>query len=179
MGPDAHGGGAGVRLRLANGILVAALPGAGVIELRPGETAWTGYGEDNSYDADASARKAAFVRAATGRRRARLAWDIGCNDGSLLRSFGRAGVRTLGVDPAANLAALAPETQIPRFIGFFNAANAQAIVAQHGRASLVTATNTFPHIPLLDDFVAGIDTVLAPGGAFVIEVHYLLDLIDH
>jgi hypothetical protein len=43
---------------------------------------------------------------------------------------------------------------------------------------LVTATNTFPHIPTLDDFVEGIETVLAPGGSFVIEAHYLIDMLD-
>jgi SAM-dependent methyltransferase len=55
------------------------------LEWTPGETAWTGYGEDNSYDAEASARKVAFVRAAAGRRRVPLAWDIGCNDGRYAR----------------------------------------------------------------------------------------------
>jgi hypothetical protein len=55
------------------------------LEWRAGETAWTGYGEDNSYDRAAADRKAAFVRAAAGRRRAGLAWDIGCNDGTYAR----------------------------------------------------------------------------------------------
>jgi hypothetical protein len=55
------------------------------LEWRSGETAWTGYGEDNSYDAGAAARKAAFVRAAAGRRTGRLTWDLGCNDGTYAR----------------------------------------------------------------------------------------------
>jgi len=55
------------------------------LEWRSGETAWTGYGEDNSYDAGAAARKAAFVRAAAGRRAGRLTWDLGCNDGAYAR----------------------------------------------------------------------------------------------
>ena len=42
----------------------------------------------------------------------------------------------------------------------------------------ITATNTFPHIPHLGDFVTGIDTALAPGGAFVIEAHYLVDMLE-
>ncbi|HWT24044.1 MAG TPA: hypothetical protein VN213_11110 [Solirubrobacteraceae bacterium] len=55
------------------------------LEWKAGETAWTGYGEDNSYDADAAARKAAFVREACARRRSGLAWDVGCNDGAYAR----------------------------------------------------------------------------------------------
>jgi len=55
------------------------------LEWKAGETAWTGYGEDNSYDAAAAGRKADFVRAAAARRRVPLAWDLGCNDGTYSR----------------------------------------------------------------------------------------------
>ena len=41
------------------------------LEWKAGETAWTGYGEDNTYDDDAAAAKAAFVREAAARRRSR------------------------------------------------------------------------------------------------------------
>jgi hypothetical protein len=51
------------------------------LEWKPGETAWTGYGEDNTYDERAAAAKADFVREAAARRRVALTWDIGCNDG--------------------------------------------------------------------------------------------------
>ena len=63
-------------------------------------------------------------------------------------------------------------------MGFFGADTAPEIVSRWGQASLVTATNTFPHIPDLAGFVAGLDRVLRPGGAFVAEAHYLLDLLD-
>ena len=36
----------------------------------------------------------------------------------------------------------------------------------------------FPHIPALDDFVAGLDVMLDADGVFVVEAHYLLDLLD-
>jgi hypothetical protein len=55
------------------------------LEWKAGETAWTGYGADNTYDAAARERKAAFVREAAARRRVRLAWDVGCNDGAYAR----------------------------------------------------------------------------------------------
>jgi len=107
-----------------------------------------------------------------------LVVDIGCNDGSLLRGFQRHRVRTLGVDPAQNLASFTSEAGIDRYTGFFGAATSTRIVERYGAAALVTATNTFPHIPDLDDFMAGIKTVLAPGGVFVAEMHYLVDLLE-
>jgi hypothetical protein len=55
------------------------------LEWKAGETAWTGYGEDNTYDDAAADSKAAFVREAAGRRRSRLTWDVGCNDGRYAR----------------------------------------------------------------------------------------------
>lgn len=107
-----------------------------------------------------------------------LVIDVGCNDGTLLRGVQRHGVRTLGVDPAKNLAGLTAGTGIERYIGFFNATTARELVRQWGKASVITATNTFAHIPDVSDFVRGLDTVLAPGGAFVVEAHYLTDLLE-
>lgn len=52
---------------------------------KAGDTAWTGYREDNTYsDADAE-RKAAFVREAVAAKRPGLVWDMGCNDGAYSR----------------------------------------------------------------------------------------------
>jgi SAM-dependent methyltransferase len=107
-----------------------------------------------------------------------LVVDIGCNDGTLLGGFARHGVRTLGVDPAKNLAALAGMNGTERFVGFFGEETAPEIVARWGRASAITATNTFPHIPDLHGFVRGIDTVLSDDGVFVIEAHYLVDMLE-
>jgi SAM-dependent methyltransferase len=107
-----------------------------------------------------------------------LVIDIGCNDGTLLGGFARHGVRVLGVDPAKNLAALTASTGVERYVGFFDARSAVEIVERWGPAAAITATNTFPHIPALGNFVRGIDTVLADDGVFVIEAHYLVDMIE-
>ena len=107
-----------------------------------------------------------------------LVIDIGCNDGSLLSGFRRHGVRVLGVDPAANLAELTRANGIDRLVAFFSRRTAQEIVDRWGPATVITATNTFPHIPQLEEFIAGLQIVLKPGGAFVIEAHYLVDLLE-
>ncbi|MBI2870527.1 MAG: class I SAM-dependent methyltransferase [Candidatus Omnitrophica bacterium] len=107
-----------------------------------------------------------------------LVMDIGCNDGTLLKGFQRHGVKTLGVDPAVNLAPFTDASGIERFTGFFNSQTARHIVARWGKAAAITATNTFPHIPDLEDFIKGVRSALAPGGVFVIEAHYLQDLLE-
>jgi SAM-dependent methyltransferase len=107
-----------------------------------------------------------------------LVIDVGCNDGTLLGAFKRLGARAVGVDPAENLSVFTRQQGIERYTGLFSAASAREIVSRWGQAALITATNTFPHIQDLDDFVAGIDTTLRSGGVLVLEMHYLLDLIE-
>ena len=104
--------------------------------------------------------------------------DIGCNDGTLLMGFKRHGLHVLGVDPALNLADLASGDGIERCTELFTAAAADKLVARWGHATLVTATNTFPHVQDLEDFIRGVKILLKPGGVFVIEAHYLLDLVE-
>ena len=107
-----------------------------------------------------------------------LVIDIGCNDGTLLGGFQRHGVRVLGVDPAKNLADLTADSGIDRYVGFFNSETSKVIENKWGKASIITATNTFPHIPNLPDFIEGIQTVLAPEGVLVLEMHYLIDILE-
>jgi SAM-dependent methyltransferase len=107
-----------------------------------------------------------------------LVIDIGCNDGTLLKGFRRHGPRALGVDPARNLAELFDDPDIDRYTDFFDSGSAREIRDRVGTAAVVTATNTFPHIPGLADFVEGVQTVLSSGGVFVIEAHYLADMLE-
>lgn len=107
-----------------------------------------------------------------------LVVDVGSNDGTLLSEFRRAGTRILGVDPAANLAELAAKNGVKTEVAYFGEQTAKRLVAQHGQAALITSTNSFPHIPDLADFMKGVDIMMAPDGAFVIEAHYLRDLLE-
>jgi C-methyltransferase-like protein/methyltransferase family protein len=107
-----------------------------------------------------------------------LVVDVGANDLTLLKGFRRHGVRALAVDPAKNLAELYADPEIERYVSFFDSRSAAQIRSGFGPASVITATNTFPHIPALRDFVKGLDTALAPGGVFTLEAHYLVDILD-
>lgn len=106
-----------------------------------------------------------------------LAVDIGSNVGVLLAGLREEGFRVLGVDPAANIAALAEERGIPTIAELFGSDAARRILADHGQASVVTATNAFAHIDDLDALVSAVDELLAPGGIFVVEAPYLVNLI--
>ncbi len=52
---------------------------------KAGETAWTGYREQNTYTGEDAERKAAFVRETLSSQPRRLVWDMGCNDGAYSR----------------------------------------------------------------------------------------------
>lgn len=106
-----------------------------------------------------------------------LVVDIGCNDGTLLQGFRKQGARTLGVDPAQNLAPLAAQKGVEVLTGFFNEDTARAIGDTHGLARIVTMTNVFPHIQDLAGLFCGLDALLDARGMVVIEAHYLVDML--
>lgn len=107
-----------------------------------------------------------------------LALDIGSNDGTLLRFFKNAGLRTLGIDPAKEIARKATADGIETWVTFFDAEVAHKIATQKGRATLVTANNVFAHADDLGGIVDGVRKLLAPDGVFVFEVSYLLDVYE-
>jgi hypothetical protein len=106
-----------------------------------------------------------------------LAMDIGSNDGTLLKGFKSRGLRVLGVE-ATNVANLAIADGVDTIQAFFSEELARRIRAEQGAAAAITATNMFAHIPNLGDLLRGVEHLLDPGGVFVTESHYLLDLIE-
>jgi novobiocin biosynthesis protein NovU/D-mycarose 3-C-methyltransferase len=103
-----------------------------------------------------------------------LVLEVASNDGTVLQAFQRRGHRLLGVEPAANIAALAREAGIPTKCEFFNAATARALRKTVGPARLVLARHVLAHVAELDDFVQGLETVLSDDGVLAIEVPHLL-----
>jgi SAM-dependent methyltransferase len=103
--------------------------------------------------------------------------EIASNDGYLLQYFVARGVPVLGIEPAANVAAAALERGIPTRVEFFGRMAAERLVAQGVRADLLVGNNVFAHVPALHDFVAGLRTVLAPGGVLTLEFPHLLRLL--
>jgi SAM-dependent methyltransferase len=107
-----------------------------------------------------------------------LVFDIGSNDGTLLRCFKNLGARVLGVDPAIKIAEEATRAGIETVAGFFTPKLAGALRSERGPARVVTANNVFAHIDNLNGVVEGVRTLLAPDGVFVFEVSYLVDVYE-
>jgi hypothetical protein len=106
-----------------------------------------------------------------------LAVDVGSNDGTLLENFRAAGHPVCGVEPTL-MGNVATERGIRTISAFFGRAAADRVVAECGRAGIVTATNVFAHIEDVHAIVESVLAMLAPDGVFISESHYLMALLE-
>jgi hypothetical protein len=104
--------------------------------------------------------------------------EVASNDGYYLRWFAEKGVPTLGIEPAKNVAAVAVEAGVPTRVEFFGRALAEQLVAEGVRADLLAGKNVLAQVPDLNDFVAGMRTILAPQGVVTIEFPHLQRLFE-
>lgn len=105
-----------------------------------------------------------------------LVVDVGSNDGNLLSNFA-ARHRVLGITPE-DIGRIAIERGIPTLLEYFGSSVVDRVLAEHGPARLVTATNVFAHIERPNDVLAQVIRLMAPNGTFISESHYLLPLIE-
>ncbi len=108
---------------------------------------------------------------------ASLVVEIASNDGSLLAAFRERGTRTLGVEPARNIAQIARDAGIETISEFFDGGVAQNILRTHGAASAVLANNVLAHVDQTVPFLSACRALLAPGGRVVIEAPYLGEMV--
>lgn len=103
--------------------------------------------------------------------------ELASNDGYLLRNFVAKGIPCLGVEPAANVAKVAIDNGVPTCVEFFGKALAARLAEEFGQADLIAGNNVLAQVPDLNDFVAGIKLLLAPGGIVTIEWPHVLELM--
>jgi SAM-dependent methyltransferase len=108
----------------------------------------------------------------------KLVVELGSNDGYLLQAFVERDIAALGIEPAGNVAEVAVERGVPTVVAFFGADTARRLTAEGRRADLLVANNVLAQVPDLNDFVAGMRLLLAPGGIATIEVPHLMRLLD-
>ena len=102
--------------------------------------------------------------------------DIGCNDGTLLRSYETEGICRVGFEPAANLACEAAATASgDRIINQFF--NARLVAGEQFR--IITSIAMFYDLEDPNQFVADIASVLLEDGVWIIEMHYLPLVLKH
>jgi SAM-dependent methyltransferase len=107
-----------------------------------------------------------------------LVVEVASNDGSLLRRFRGRGVRTLGVEPATNIAEMARAAGIDTVSEFFNFETARKLREERGPADAVIGNNVFAHVDDPQDFLRGAKHLLRDRGLVIIEVPYLGELLD-
>ncbi len=105
--------------------------------------------------------------------------ELASNDGYLLKNFVGKGIPAYGVEPAANIAKVAEAKGIPTVVAFFGAATARSLAANGRSADLIMANNVFGHVPDINDFVAGINLLLKPGGTVSIEIPHFMRLMEN
>ncbi len=104
--------------------------------------------------------------------------EIASNDGYLLKNFVAKGIRVLGVEPAANVAAVAVERGVPSVVKFFGRSTARELVDSGVRPTLLIGNNVLAHVPDINDFVAGMQILLADDGVITMEFPHLMRLVE-
>lgn len=132
-----------------------------------------------------SQRMAAHFQEFAGTVRAMLASEgqpfvveLGSNDGIMLQHFTSDGFKHLGIEPSANVAAVARERGINTWVEFFNETIAERIVSEYGQADAILAANVMCHIPGLHSVAAGVKRLLKPQGLLVFEDPYWGDIVE-
>ena len=149
-------------------------------EFETPEQIFSDYAYFSSYSESWLAHAEAYTQAMTARfglSASSFVVEIASNDGYLLQYFVRAGVPVLGIEPAANVAAVAEKKGVPTLVKFFGAQTATELAAAGRKADLLLGNNVLAHVPDLNDFVRGITLLLKPGGVVTMEFPHLLKLM--
>jgi SAM-dependent methyltransferase len=121
---------------------------------------------------------AELARVLEERAKGELIVDIGCNDGLMLAAANKQGSKTLGIDPAANIAETAKKNGVDVHVAYFTPETAQEVLDKHGPAKVISSTNTFHHIGDLHSFMEGVKILLAEDGTFVIELPWAKAIVE-
>jgi SAM-dependent methyltransferase len=105
--------------------------------------------------------------------------ELASNDGYLLQYFVKRGIPCLGVEPAANVAKAARERGVESLVTFFGRKTAGEMRSAGQMADLVLGNNVFAQVPDVNDFVAGVPTILKPHGTVTFEFPHLMQLFDN
>ncbi len=103
--------------------------------------------------------------------------EVASNDGYLLQWFVARDIPVLGIEPAANVAQVAIRKGVPTLVKFFGRATARDLAAAGRHADLLIGNNVLAQVPDLNDFVAGLQVLLAPRGVVTVEFPHLMRLV--
>ena len=107
-----------------------------------------------------------------------LVVEVASNDGSLLSCFKDLGVRTLGVEPATNIAQLARERGIETVNEFFDAPTGAKLRAERGAARAVIGNNVLAHVDDTQGFLRGARALIDEDGLVITEVPWAGEMLE-
>jgi SAM-dependent methyltransferase len=100
--------------------------------------------------------------------------DIGCNDGTLLKSYTTPGLYKIGFDPAENLAGFSRKSADRVLVGFFNADTFLGDPElRERRPKVVTSIAMFYDLEDPNKFVSDIQRIMHPDGVWIVQMSYL------
>lgn len=165
---------------------VLACPECGLVQVDEVQRHDALFSDDYVYFSSYSASWLAHARAYVDRVVPRLGlnsrsrvMEVASNDGYLLQYLQQRDIRCVGIEPTESTARVARMRGIESIGEFFGLDFARRFVAERGRCDLVLGNNVLAHVPDINDFVAGLREVLAPGGTLTLEFPHLLQLVRH
>ncbi|HEU4998660.1 MAG TPA: class I SAM-dependent methyltransferase [Lapillicoccus sp.] len=147
----------------------------------PAEEIFTHYAYFSSFSDSWVAHAERFVDTASARLglgRDSFVVEVASNDGYLLQHTVARGIRSLGIEPAANVAEAAVAKGVETEVMFLGEETGAKIAESYGPADLVVANNVLAHVPDIVDFAKGLRALLSTDGTVSIEIPHLLRLIE-
>jgi len=126
-----------------------------------------------------SARYAKMITKRLGLNNNSYVIEVAANDGYLLQNFVSSGIPCLGIEPTVSTAKVAEKLGIPIIRKFFGQTLAKELEAEGRQADLILGNNVYAHVPDINDFTAGLKTVLKTGGTITLEFPHLMRLLEH
>ncbi len=105
-------------------------------------------------------------------------FEIGCNDGILLKPLSDLGISVLGIDAAPNIVSVAKEKNLNVISGLFNFEVSNDIKKEYGLFDVISASNAFPHNNLPHEILKGVCNLLEQNGILILEIMYCADLYE-
>lgn len=106
-----------------------------------------------------------------------LVIDIGCNDGTLLKSYKTQGLRILGFDPATNIVEYAKANGVPVVNDFFSAEALRRVYPDE-KPKVITSIAMFYDLENPHKFVGDIKSILHERGIWILELSYLPTMLE-
>ena len=102
--------------------------------------------------------------------------DIGCNDGTLLKSYNPIGLIRVGYDPITKFGLDFNGTDIKFVNGYFNSKTYKKTFGDN-KAKIITAISMFYDLEEPNEFVSDLSSIIHDDGIIVIQQNYLAEML--